>query len=65
MAQHPALSEARVAVITGAASGIGLAAAKRFAAMGCEFALPISRAMPSNKLEWRSDLSHSAAPPTC
>jgi NAD(P)-dependent dehydrogenase (short-subunit alcohol dehydrogenase family) len=29
--QHPALAEGRVAVITGAASGIGLAAALRFA----------------------------------
>ena len=34
MSQHAALSEGRVAVITGAASGIGLAAATRFAAMG-------------------------------
>ena len=34
MDQHPALTEGRVAVITGAASGIGLASAKRFAAMG-------------------------------
>jgi NAD(P)-dependent dehydrogenase (short-subunit alcohol dehydrogenase family) len=33
MSQHAALSEGRVAVITGAASGIGLAAATRFAAV--------------------------------
>ena len=32
--QHPALTPGRVAVITGAASGIGLAAAERFAAIG-------------------------------
>jgi NAD(P)-dependent dehydrogenase (short-subunit alcohol dehydrogenase family) len=34
MATHPALTAGRVAVVTGAASGIGLAAARRFAAMG-------------------------------
>ena len=34
MAQHPAIQPGRAAVITGAASGIGLAAARRFAAMG-------------------------------
>ncbi|MCC8933013.1 SDR family NAD(P)-dependent oxidoreductase [Rhizobium sp. 'Codium 1'] len=32
--QHPALAKGHVAVITGAASGIGLAAAKAFAALG-------------------------------
>jgi NAD(P)-dependent dehydrogenase (short-subunit alcohol dehydrogenase family) len=39
MTQHPALTEGRVAVITGAASGIGLTAAARFAAMGLRVCL--------------------------
>ena len=39
MRQHPALTEGRVAVVTGAASGIGLAAAQRFAAMGLRVCL--------------------------
>jgi len=39
MNQHPALTDGRVAVITGAASGIGLAAARRFAAMGLRVCL--------------------------
>jgi NAD(P)-dependent dehydrogenase (short-subunit alcohol dehydrogenase family) len=39
MTSHPALSPDRVAVITGAASGIGLAAARRFAAMGLKVTL--------------------------
>jgi NAD(P)-dependent dehydrogenase (short-subunit alcohol dehydrogenase family) len=39
MPHHPALSEGRVAVITGGASGIGLAAAKRFASLGMKICL--------------------------
>src|ERR1700730_12880764 len=39
MAEHPTLTEGRVAVVTGAAGGIGVAAAKRFAAMGLRICL--------------------------
>ena len=39
MTTHPALTEGRVAVITGASSGIGLAAARRFATMGMRVCL--------------------------
>ena len=39
MSNHPALSQGRVGVITGAASGIGLAAAKRFAGLGMRLCL--------------------------
>ena len=43
---HPALVPASVAVITGGASGIGLAAALRFAAVG----------MRAVVVDWRADL---------
>jgi NAD(P)-dependent dehydrogenase (short-subunit alcohol dehydrogenase family) len=39
VSQHPALSKGGVAVITGGASGIGLAAARRFAAFGMKLVL--------------------------
>lgn len=39
MPQHPVFAEGRAAVITGGASGIGFAAAKRFAALGMKICL--------------------------
>ena len=39
MDNHPAIAAGRVAVVTGAASGIGRAAARRFAALGLHVCL--------------------------
>jgi NAD(P)-dependent dehydrogenase (short-subunit alcohol dehydrogenase family) len=39
MAQHPAIAPGRVAVVTGGASGIGLAAAKRYHGLGMRVAI--------------------------
>ncbi len=39
MPMHPAVSAGRVAVVTGGASGIGLAAARRFAGLGLKVAI--------------------------
>jgi NAD(P)-dependent dehydrogenase (short-subunit alcohol dehydrogenase family) len=48
VSQHPVLSAGHVAVITGAASGIGLAAAKRLAALGLKVCLAD---LPGERLE--------------
>jgi NAD(P)-dependent dehydrogenase (short-subunit alcohol dehydrogenase family) len=49
MSGHPALQPGRVAVITGAASGIGLAAAERFARMGLKLCMADLSAEALNK----------------
>src|SRR4051812_42606281 len=56
---HPALAPGRVAVITGAASGIGLAAARRFAGAGMRLAL----ADLSPELEGAAELARQAGSP--
>jgi NAD(P)-dependent dehydrogenase (short-subunit alcohol dehydrogenase family) len=59
MTQHPALSPGRVAVITGAASGIGRAAALRLAAFGLKICLAD---LPSKPLEAAREAVAAASP---
>jgi NAD(P)-dependent dehydrogenase (short-subunit alcohol dehydrogenase family) len=63
MAEHPALTQGRVAVVTGAASGIGLAAAKRFASMGLRICLADlgGNALEQATAEVSSVATHGAA----
>jgi NAD(P)-dependent dehydrogenase (short-subunit alcohol dehydrogenase family) len=58
MSQHPAFTPGRGAVITGAASGIGLATALRLASMGLKVALAD---LPGEKLEAAASLVAQAA----
>lgn len=58
MSDHPALQAGRTAVITGAASGIGLAAATRFAGMGMHVVMADNNA---SALESESERLQSSA----
>lgn len=56
---HPALSPSRVAVVTGGASGIGLAAAKRFAGLGLKVCIAD---VAGGRLESAADEVRAVAP---
>ena len=58
---HPAIKPGNVAVITGAASGIGLAAAKRFAAAGMNLVLADLHAEAIDAAMRDVELAHGAA----
>lgn len=59
MTQHPAIAPGRTAVITGAASGIGLAAARALAAQGLNICLAD---LPGPGLERAAEVVRAAAP---
>src|SRR5450631_3376934 len=59
MPHHPAIAKGRVAVITGAASGIGLAAAEKLAALGMKICLADNAGEALEKAEARV-LRHAA-----
>jgi NAD(P)-dependent dehydrogenase (short-subunit alcohol dehydrogenase family) len=59
MSTHPALAEGRVAVVTGAASGIGLAAAQRFAVLGLKVCIAD---LSAEALERAADTVAAASP---
>ena len=64
MPLHPALGPGRVAVVTGAASGIGLAAAAKFAGLGMKVVMADANAAALEAAEER--VSRLAAhPATC
>ena len=56
---HPALQAGRVAVVTGSSSGIGLSAAKRFAALGMKVCMADINA---ERLESAATEVNAAAP---
>ncbi len=63
---HPAIASGRVAVITGGASGIGLAAARKFAAAGMKIVLAdLKGAALDEAADYRRRRPPRAARPTC
>ena len=62
---HPAIAPGRVAVITGGASGIGLAAARKFASAGMKIVLADLKGAALTRPPRRSPPPPRAARPTC
>lgn len=62
---HPAISAGRVAVITGGASGIGLAAARKFAGLGLKIVLADLKGEALDKAGAAVAALAKTANPTC